>query len=133
MAAVRRFIEDELLTESGFRESIAEERVRKAFAEVGAAPDALATLVDRRLLRIEERLDVRRVELTHDVLCSVVRASRDLRHEREARDEAERKLAAQRARERATRKALVRARQIAAVCAVLAIGAVASASSATRA
>ena len=125
--AVRRFVEDALLTESGFRESIAEERVRKAFAEVGARPDALATLVDRRLLRIEERLDVRRVELTHDVLCSVVRASRDLRHEREARDEAERRLAEQRARERATRKALVRARQIAAVCGVLAIGAVASA------
>jgi tetratricopeptide (TPR) repeat protein len=125
--AVRRFIEDELVTESGFRESIAEERVRKAFAAAGARPDALAVLVDRRLLRIEERLDVRRVELTHDVLCSVVRASRDLRHEREARDEAERKLAEQRARERATRKALVRARQIAAVCAVLAVGALASA------
>ena len=54
---------------------------------------------------------MRRVELTHDVLCSVVKASRDLRHEREARDEAERKLAAQRERERATRTALVRARQ----------------------
>ncbi len=125
--AVRHFIEDELLTESGFRESIAEESVRKAFAEAGARPDALATLVDRRLLRIEERLDVRRVELTHDVLCSVVRASRDLRHEREARDEAERKLAEQRARELATRKALIRARQIAAVCAVLAVGALAGA------
>src|SRR3989441_6516933 len=125
--AVRRFIEDELLTESGFRESIAEERVRKAFAAAGARPDALAALVDRRLLRIEERLDLRRVELTHDVLCSVVAASRDLRHEREARDEAEHQLAAQRARERATRKALVRARQVAAVCAVLAVGALASA------
>ncbi len=125
--AVRRFIEDELVTESGFRESIAEERVRKAFAAAGARPDALAALVDRRLLRIEERLDMRRVELTHDVLCSVVRGSRDLRHEREARDEAERKLAEQRARERATRKALVRARQVAAVCAVLAVGALASA------
>ncbi|TMH19804.1 MAG: hypothetical protein E6H64_11860, partial [Betaproteobacteria bacterium] len=125
--ALRRYIEDELLTDSGFRESIAEERVRKAFAAAGARPDALATLVDRRLLRIEERLDVRRVELTHDVLCSVVRASRDLRHEREARDEAERKLDEQRARQRATRKALVRARQIAAVCAVLAVGALASA------
>ena len=124
---VRRFIEDTLLTESGYRESIAEERVRKVFADAGAAPDALAKLVDRRLLRIEERLDVRRVELTHDVLCSVVRASRTLRQEREARDEAERRLAAQRERERATRKALVRARQVAAVCAVLAIGAVASA------
>jgi tetratricopeptide (TPR) repeat protein len=125
--ALRRYIEDELLTDSGFRESIAEERVRKAFAAAGARPDALAALVDRRLLRIEERLDVRRVELTHDVLCSVVRASRDSRHEREARDEAERKLAEQRARQRATRKALVRARQIAAVCAVLAVGAIASA------
>ena len=124
---VRKFIEDEMLTESGFRESLAEERVRKAFAAVGAPPDTLAKLVDRRLLRIEERLDVRRVELTHDVLCGVVKASRDLRLEREARDEAERKLAAQRERERATRKALVRARQIAAVCGVLAIGAVAGA------
>jgi tetratricopeptide (TPR) repeat protein len=118
---VRKFIEDEMLTESGFRESLAEERVQKAFATAGAAPDALATLVNRRLLRIEERLDLRRVELTHDVLCSVVAASRDLRHEREARDEAERKLAAQRERERATRKALVRARQIAIGCAVLAV------------
>ncbi|HET7096731.1 MAG TPA: hypothetical protein VFJ68_05020, partial [Casimicrobiaceae bacterium] len=124
---VRKFIEDEMLTESGFRESLAEERVRKAFAAVGAPPDTLAKLVDRRLLRIEERLDVRRVELTHDVLCGVVKASRDLRLEREARDEAERKLVAQRERERATRKALVRARQIAAVCGVLAIGAVAGA------
>ena len=124
---VRMFIEDQMLTESGFRESLAEERVLKAFAAVGAPADTLAKLVDRRLLRIEERLDVRRVELTHDVLCSVVRASRDLRHEREARDEAERQLVAQRTRERATRKALVRARQIAAVCAVLAVGAVVSA------
>ena len=124
---VRQVIEDNLLTESGFRESLAEERVQKAFAAAGAPPDTLATLVNRRLLRIEERLDVRRVELTHDVLCSVVRASRDLRLEREARDEAERKLAAQRAREHATRKALIRARKIAAVCAVLAIGAAVSA------
>ena len=89
-AAVRRFIEDEMLTESGFRESLAEERVSKAFAAAGAPPDALATLVNRRLLRVEERLDVRRVELTHDVLCAVVQASRDVRHEREARDAAER-------------------------------------------
>ncbi len=124
---VRQFIEDNLLTESGHRESLAEERVQKGLAAAGARPDALATLVNRRLLRIEERLDVRRVELTHDVLCGVVRASRDLRLEREARDEAERKLAAQRERELATRKALVRARQIAAVCAVLAVAAAGSA------
>jgi hypothetical protein len=126
-AGARQFIEDNLLTESGHRESLAEERVRKGLAAAGAPADSLATLVNRRLLRIEERLDVRRVELTHDVLTSVVRASRDVRLEREARDEAERKLATQRERELATRKALVRARQIAIVCALFAIGAAGSA------
>ncbi len=124
---VRRVIEDELLTESGYRESLAEERVAKALAAAGAAPDALSKLVNRRLLRIEERLDMRRVELTHDVLCSVVASSRDMRHEREARDEAEKQLAAQREREVATRRALVRARTIATVCAVLMVVAAASA------
>jgi len=126
-AAVRRIIEDELLTESGFRENVAEERVLTSFAAAGAAPETLATLVNRRLLRIEERLDVRRVELTHDVLCSVVKQSRDLRQEREARDASERLLAEQRDRARAARHALVRARQIALACAVLAVGAVAAA------
>jgi hypothetical protein len=124
---VRQVIEDNLLTESGYRESLAEERLTKALAAVGAPPDTLATLVNRRLLRIEERLDLRRVELTHDVLCGVVKASRDLRLERAARDEAERQLEAQRQRVRATRRALVRARKIAAVCAVLAVGAAGSA------
>ncbi|MDE1885816.1 MAG: ATP-binding protein, partial [Xanthomonadaceae bacterium] len=40
-AGVHRVIEDELLTESGYRESLAEERVGKALAAAGAAPDAL--------------------------------------------------------------------------------------------
>jgi type II secretory pathway pseudopilin PulG len=123
-AAVRRVIEDELLTESGFRENVAEERLRAHFASAGAAPEALATLVDRRLLRVEERLDVRRVELTHDVLCGVVKASRDLRHEREAREATEKMLEHQRERAAATRRALIRARQVAAVCIVLAVGAI---------
>jgi len=126
-AGVRRVIEDELLTESGYRESLAEERVIKALAAAGAAPDSLAKLVDRRLLRIEERLDVRRVELTHDVLCSVVASSRDLRHEREARDEAERQLAAQREREAETRRTLKRTRRFAYVAAGLMLAALASA------
>lgn len=124
---VHRFIEEELLTESGFRENVAQERVLKAFAEAGAAPDALARLVDRRLLRVEERLDVRRVELTHDVLCGVVGAARHVRQERDARDAAEAQLAAQREREAAARAALIRARQVATVCGALAIVAVAAA------
>ena len=122
--AVRRIIEDELLTASGFRENIAEERLVRSLTAAGAAPNTLAVLVNRRLLRIEERLDVRRVELTHDVLCGVVKASRDQRHERDAREATERLLAEQRERELAARRALVRARQVATVCAVLAIGAV---------
>jgi hypothetical protein len=126
-AGVRRVIEDELLTESGYRESLAEERVAKALAAAGAEPDALAKLVDRRLLRIEERLDVRRVELTHDVLCHVVKASRDLRHEREARDEAERQLAAQRERAAETRRTLRRTRRFAIAAGLLSLVAIGSA------
>jgi tetratricopeptide (TPR) repeat protein len=126
-AAVRRIIEDELLTESGFRENVAEETLRAHLTAAGAAPDTLATLVNRRLLRIEDRLDMRRVELTHDVLCGVVKASRDVRHEREARETTERMLAEQRERAAATRRALIRARQVAAVCIVLAAGAVVAA------
>ncbi len=121
--AVRQIIEDDLLTSSGFRENVAEERLNSRFKAAGAAPDTLAVLVNRRLLRIEERLDVRRVELTHDVLCSVVKSSRDLRHEREARETTERVLAEQRERELAARGALVRARKIAVGCTVLAAGA----------
>jgi len=121
---VRRFIEDEMLTDSGFRESLAEERVQKGFAAANAMPNALPLLVNRRLLRIEERLDQRRVELTHDVLCAVVKSSRDARREREAREEAERQLAAQRAREEATKRSLVRTRYVAIGSAVLAVGAI---------
>jgi tetratricopeptide (TPR) repeat protein len=121
--AVRQVIEDELLTTSGFRENIAEERLLSRFKAVGAAPDTLAILVNRRLLRIEERLDVRRVEITHDVLCGVVKSSRDLRREREAREATERLLAEQHSRELSARRALLRARQIAVGCTVLAVGA----------
>ncbi|MEN9636689.1 MAG: hypothetical protein RL077_5093 [Verrucomicrobiota bacterium] len=126
-AGVRTFVEDELLTDSGYRESLAEERVKKGFVAAGASAESLAALVDRRLLRVEERLDVRRVELTHDVLCGVVRASRAVRHERESKAAIERQLAATLAKEATTQAALFRARMIAAACAVLAIGAAGSA------
>ncbi len=123
-AGVRAFVEDQLLTDAGFRENLAEERVRQAFAQAGAAPDALDTLVNRRLLRIEERLDLRRVELTHDVLCAVVRSSRDLRREREALETSERALAAQQERARTQHRQLRRARQVALGCALLSLLAV---------
>src|ERR1700722_8500923 len=125
--AVRQIIEDDLLTAAGFRETIAEERLVSRFKAAGAAPDTLATLVNRRLLRVEERLDIRRVELTHDVLCGVVKSSRDQRQERETREATERVLAEQRERELAARRALVKARQVASICVVLAVVAVGAA------
>jgi hypothetical protein len=126
-AAVRRIIEDELLTASGFRENIAEERLLASFKAAGVPPDTLAVLVNRRLLRIEERLDIRRVELTHDVLCGVVKASRDLRQAREETEATERLLAEQGRREAEARRALVRARQVMAACAALTLLAIVAA------
>ena len=126
-SGVRIFIEDEMLTESGFRESVAEERVRKEFIAAGAIPGALALLVDRRLLRVEDRLDLRRVEITHDVLCSVIRTSRNIRHEHEALEATRRQLALQQEREAGTRRSLRRAKLVASVCSVLLLVAAANA------
>src|SRR5204863_12188 len=103
--------------------SITQNRMRLARM---TGTQAFAAVIEPRRLRVEERLDVGRVELTHDVLTGVVKASRDLRLERQARDDIERKLAEQRAREDATRRALSRTRRIAAGCAVLAVVAIAS-------
>jgi tetratricopeptide (TPR) repeat protein len=132
--AVRRFLEDQLLTDSGFRESIALERARKLLGQQGAPPSAVDQLVDRRLLHVEERLNVRRVELTHDILTGVVRGSRDSRRAREEKEESERqrKLAeAQRheaeERERLTRRQLRRAKMLAAAFGVLLVAALAAA------
>jgi tetratricopeptide (TPR) repeat protein len=97
--AVRAFVEDELVTDSGLRENIALERARKSLAQRGVAPGAIDELVKRRLLRLEDRLDVQRVELTHDVLTSVVKTSRDDRQQHEASVLVERR--AQEVREKA--------------------------------
>ncbi|HEY5751786.1 MAG TPA: hypothetical protein VIT21_01440 [Chthoniobacterales bacterium] len=84
--AVRAFVEEELLTESGYRENIALERTEKMLSARGASPVAIDQLVNRRLLRMEERLGVRRVELAHDVLTRVVQTSRDQRRAQETLD-----------------------------------------------
>jgi hypothetical protein len=72
---VARFIESELITANGFRNS---------FARGDAVPsrltdDELAQLIRSRLLRVEERHGAQRIELTHDVLTGVVREHRDRR------------------------------------------------------
>jgi WD40 repeat protein len=93
--AMREFVEDHLLTKSGFRDNLALETVLEAPGVNRALVD---TLVSRRLLRIEDRLGVQRVELTHDVLADVIRASRDSRQQRLALEQA--RLQERRARRR---------------------------------
>ncbi|MBL8351029.1 MAG: hypothetical protein JNL87_12035 [Burkholderiaceae bacterium] len=80
-SAVRQFIEDELITATGYRDSYAYD---DALARPGVRRDALDSLVASRLLRVDERFGARRLELTHDVLTRVVMDSRDRRRERDA-------------------------------------------------
>jgi hypothetical protein len=100
--AVRVFVEDELVTDSGLRENIALERARKALTQRGAPASSIDVLVKRRLLHLEERLDIQRVELTHDVLTAVVKKSRDQRQQQEAMLRAEQ--GAREAREKVRRQ-----------------------------
>ena len=83
------FVEEDLLTESGFRETLTVDTAQTRLRRRGSGPEALTALVNRRLLHYEQRGAVTRVELTHDVLAPVVRQSRALRREREATQEAE--------------------------------------------
>jgi WD40 repeat protein len=83
-AEVRHFVEDRLLTEDGLRTTVALEEAVHSPRVTRAAID---TLVDRRLLRREERLGIPHLELIHDVLRDVVRGSRDDRRARTRRSQ----------------------------------------------
>jgi hypothetical protein len=99
---VRTFVEDELLTASGHRNSCA---LDDALTKPGVTQPVLNELVDRRLLAYEDRHGTRRVELTHDVLIPVIKVSRDTRRTNEALQEADRlrlKQAAQRRKQHLT-------------------------------
>ena len=86
--AVRTFVEDELITAAGYRDSFAFD---DALARPGVTGPALLHLVSGRLLRVDERSGVKRLELTHDVLTRVVKESRDLRRARLVELEARRR------------------------------------------
>jgi tetratricopeptide (TPR) repeat protein len=109
--AVQFFIEDELLTAGGYRDS---RPLADALMVPGVTRAAIDTLVARRLLRIEERFGTQWIELTHDLLTEVIRQRRDQRREaqegeaqRERAERAEAEAAAQAAlaREAAEREA----------------------------
>jgi hypothetical protein len=87
LLSLRGLVEDRLLSADGFRESIAFDTIESDLARaVGpeAAKAVLDALVQRRLLTVEERGGVRRLELAHDVLTRTVKSSRDERREVEA-------------------------------------------------
>jgi hypothetical protein len=102
---VRTFLEDHLLTVSGYRDSVAMEN---ALSILGVSRQAIDALVERRLVRREDRGGAQRLELTHDLLAGVVRASRDSRREREA---AEKERAALLRAQEEERQALLRAKE----------------------
>jgi hypothetical protein len=90
--ALRDFVEDELVNDLGHRESMSWDRARAAVGQRGLDPGDLDELVRRRILHIEDRLGVRRVELIHDILTKVVEARRRGRSERRLADEREKEL-----------------------------------------
>lgn len=70
---VRRFCEQGLVTIDGYRDSIRKRRIRSIY---GLDDRVLDDLVDKRLLRREDRLNDVWYELTHDRLAEAVAASR---------------------------------------------------------
>jgi len=72
---VGRFIETELITEKGHRNSFA----REDAVPTHLSDDELDRLIKGRLIRLEERYGTQRIELTHDLLTKAVRVHRDAR------------------------------------------------------
>ena len=87
---VQRFIEERLLTSSGYRNNVA---IEDALTHPGIDPAVIATLINRRLFRVEGTGRTPRLELTHDVLAGVIRTSRDERRLAEAAEELKRRQA----------------------------------------
>jgi hypothetical protein len=83
--SVSRFIETELITEKGYRNSFAQEDAVPAHL----TQEHLDRLIRRRLLRVEERQNAMRIELTHDVLTGTVRQHRDWRRAEEEKAQLE--------------------------------------------
>jgi WD40 repeat protein len=91
---VARFIETELITETGFRDSY----IRQDAVPAHLTEDELAQLISARLLRLEDRYGAQRIELTHDVLTRVVREHRDRRRVEEEKVDLARRAEDERAR-----------------------------------
>jgi|GEM_PF-6748424 len=126
LEVLKCLIEDRLLSPDGYRESIAFDTISRDLSKASAPAAAKAVLdevVGRRLLTVEERGGVRRLELAHDVLAPIVKASRDERQEKEALAVAQRDRAraeAEMARTLKERNRLKRLAATAVACALIA-------------
>lgn len=89
-ARVRRFVENELITERGFRKPCDIDDARMVH---GVSDADLSLLVNRRLLHLDPARGTLKVELTHDLLTRVVREERDRQREldRRAKERKERR------------------------------------------
>ncbi|MBV9405309.1 MAG: hypothetical protein JO211_08185, partial [Acidobacteriaceae bacterium] len=117
-AATRTFIEEKLIIDPGYRDTVA---LNVALRTPEVTQDDIDRLIRRRLVRVEQRGAVRRLELTHDLLVGVILDSRNKRHlnekteqEKAARIEAEQ-------REQAARRTLRRTRILAGVFVLLSV------------
>jgi WD40 repeat protein len=101
---IHRFIEDRLVTDSGYRNSAS---LDDALRLPGISAPSIDKLIERRLVRQEGIGPRARLELTHDVLTTPIVQSRNLRRLRELEEQARR--AAEQEREtRAKRDAMRR-------------------------
>lgn len=69
------YLENQLLTHSGFRNSVALENL----LENGVLQEQLDLLAENRIIRIEDVNHNLRVEFTHDVLCKIAKKRKDER------------------------------------------------------
>ncbi len=125
--SVSRFIESELITEKGFRNSY----IREDAVPAHLTDDQLDQLISSRLLRLEESYGAQRIELTHDVLTRAVREHRDRRRTEEEKAtlaehaaELDRQRLAERERRLESERAGRRLKSISAVLALVCIAAV---------
>jgi len=86
--AVRAYLEDQLVSESGFRENATLDSALGSLVTVPDAETRLRQLVDDRLLVIEDRGGIPRVEFTHDTLAKLALERRVERRAKERRRKA---------------------------------------------
>jgi hypothetical protein len=76
--AVRRFVEYFLVSEGGYRETVSLDNARSILSTDGItdSQQTLDQLVNQRIIMIEERRGILRIELTHDILARLAHKQR---------------------------------------------------------